>query len=310
MNKIRPQLFLALTLTHAFFISRGQDIRPLVDSFFLEISSGKTVPIPPEILTPMKGSSVLEMIKPYLADSSNWVRGKAHDVVHRIASHAPTSSPVRMHGIIILTESLKDKDASNVRSALRYLTTYGKGDFSKEAKDSLINRIKLKPADLDQLIKLAGFLNLTQIKDEIRPYAQAGNPKQIRWAVLLALARMGDAAALKDLMQRVSKLPVNDDVVYKIFPDLIYTRQKKSLDYMIEALNSDVKNCMSADAEKEVEIFCGYRIMEQLAPVIQDYPFKLDLSGDLQTDDYPSALSTVRNWFRAHKDYTILTDHF
>jgi hypothetical protein len=121
---------------------------------------------------------------------------------------------------------------------------------------------------------------------------------------------MDDAPALKDLMQRVSKLPVNDDVVYKLFPDLIYTRQKESIDYMIEALNSDVKTCFTADAEKEVEILCGYRIMEQLAPVIADYPFNLDESGDLQTDDYPSALLTVRNWFRTHKNYTILTDHF
>jgi HEAT repeat protein len=215
-----------------------------------------------------------------------------------------------MNGVLILTESLKDNDPGNVRSALHYLTTFSKGDFSQGAKDSLITRIKLKTSDFDQLIKLAGFLNLSQIKDEIKPYAQAGNPKQIRWAALLALARMGDAPAMKDLMQRVSKLPVNDDVVYKLFPDLIYTRQREALAYMIEALNSDSKNCRSADAENEVDILCGYRIMEQLAPIIQDFPFKLEDSGDLQTDDYPAALLTVRKWFSTSKDFTILSDQF
>jgi hypothetical protein len=276
----------------------------------MDVRAGKITSIPPEILMSANGNEVLERLKPYLQDSTSDIRAKACQITHNIASDATSSSAIRMNGVLILTESLKDNDPGNVRSALHYLTTFSKGDFSQGAKDSLITRIKLKTPDFDQLIRLAGFLDLSQIKDEIRHYSQADNPKQIRWAALLALARMGDAPAQKDLMHRVSRLPVNDDVVYKLFPDLIYTRQREPFDYMIEALNSDAKNCKSADAENEIEILCGYRIMEQLAPIIQDFPFQLDHSGDLQTDDYPAALVTVRKWFSKRKDYTILTDQF
>jgi hypothetical protein len=67
---------------------------------------------------------------------------------------------------------------------------------------------------------------------------------------------------------------------------------------------------MAADAEKDARIVCGYRIMEQLAPVIAEYPLQLDEFGDLQTHDYPSALEHVREWFLKHKTYTIRNDKF
>jgi hypothetical protein len=37
--------------------------------------------------------------------------------------------------------------------------------------------------------------------------------------------------------------------------------------------------------------------MELLAPVIVDFPVKTDITGQLETDDYPAALQTVRKWF-------------
>lgn len=307
-NKITPY-FIALSLNLITSVSSAQDISQLCESFFTDVRSGKITPIPAEILLPVNANSVFDILKPYLDDSISSIRAKAYEITHRAAS-AATSPPIRIKGVLALTQSLSDADILNVRSGLQYLTAFSKEDFSKSAKDSVIKNNKIKNSEFDQWIKLAGFLHLTEVKDEIRPYVQAGNPRQIRWATLLALARMGDAPALNDLMQRVSKLPVNDDLIYKVFPDLIYTRQRESLDYMIQALNSDEKNCMSADAEKETEILCGYRIMEQLAPVIKDYPFKLDESGDIDTEDYPAALLTVRSWFRTHKKYIILNDRF
>jgi hypothetical protein len=44
--------------------------------------------------------------------------------------------------------------------------------------------------------------------------------------------------------------------------------------------------------------------------VIEGYPLKLSASGDVETKDYPAALKTVREWFKAHSDYKILKDRY
>jgi hypothetical protein len=48
--------------------------------------------------------------------------------------------------------------------------------------------------------------------------------------------------------------------------------------------------------------------MEQVAPVIKDFPVKADESGDLDVSNYAAALQQVRGWFVANTSYQILTD--
>ena len=103
---------------------------------------------------------------------------------------------------------------------------------------------------------------------------------------------------------------MNDNLVYNIFPDLVFTRRPEAIAFLIEEIGSNEKNCLSADVEREVSIPCGYRIMEQLAPVIEGFPFDLDESGDLKASNYPAALATVRQWFSDHKTYVILNSRY
>jgi hypothetical protein len=99
-------------------------------------------------------------------------------------------------------------------------------------------------------------------------------------------------------------------VVYEVFPDLVYTRKREAIDYLIEALNSNSKNCESANAENAERIPCAYRVMEMLAPIIENYPLKRNESGDIETNDYPTALQKVKDWFKENKNYKILKDNF
>ena len=69
---------------------------------------------------------------------------------------------------------------------------------------------------------------------------------------------------------------------------------------------SDQTNCHSADNDNPTSILCGYRIMEQLAPVIKDYPLTLDASGDVKTNDYKKSLELIRNWLKQNKDIYII----
>jgi hypothetical protein len=190
------------------------------------------------------------------------------------------------------------------------LTHFKKTDFSPAALDSFGKYFRTGSPYIDRVVKLAGFLGLHKLTEDIRPYAQPGNAVPIRWAALLAMARLGEPSAIADITRRVKKFPLNDNLVYDIFPDLIYTRRRELIAITVEVLEHDEKSCLSASPDKEVPIPCGYRIMEMLAPVIDGYPFHLAQSGDIRTEDYPEALQQVRQFFSTNKEYEIRTDQY
>jgi hypothetical protein len=308
-TKVYARHFMCLTLIASAYICRAQDIDDVVSAYFKEIKSGKYPPVPEQFSALKNTDVLLNSVQPFLKDSATVVRSKAYDLVYLVSSPSKISA-VRTLAVDILVRACKDNDFGNASLTVDYLKSFLPQDFTDVAKDSIRNMIKSENPHCQQLIKLAGFLHLIDLTEEIRPYMQPGNSTKLRWAAILTLARMGEPSAVKEMIKRVSKLPVNDDVVYQLFPDLIYTRQREALDYIVNAMKSDEKNCRSADAEAETFAICGYRIMEQLAPIIEGIPITLDPSGDVKTSDYREALGAVRKWFLAHKNYKILTDRF
>lgn len=308
-KKVKILFLTVLTIIISPLMSNSQDVREAMTLYFSEVRHGKFPPVPKTLSLSENSKNTLEAITPYLTDTLQDVRAKALSLVNLAGNNARQGS-MRELAVQKLIMGIKDKSSGNAGSSLEYLSNFLQDDFNAIAKDSIRKLFKQKTLHYDKLIKIIGFLDLKDLAETIRPLSSQGNPHQLRWAALLALTRLQDATARQELMNRVRKLPVNDDVVYEIFPDLIYTRDREAINYMVELIHSDGKFCISPDAEREIPIPCGYRIMEQLAPVIKDYPLQIDESGDLKTEDYLAALASVRYWFTKHKDYSILTDKY
>lgn len=304
------KLYFVVLLLLACSASHGQDLRTTLTAYFSEVRSGKYQSIPKNLFQPENAKSTLTSVVPYLKDSSAIVRAKAYALV-QLVGNTTRQDNLREDAVTKLAEGVKDRDSGNAGLAIGYLQGFRKEDYTSAVKDTLVNIFGRRPPHLKEYIKLIGFLELTQTRDDLRALAQQGNAsRQERWAALLALARMDDRYATDDVIKRVSKLPVNDEVVYQIYPDLVYTRRKEIIGILIDQLNSDAKNCESADAERPANIPCAYRVMEMLAPAIEGYPVKLDASGDIDAKDYTEALQKVRTWFRSHPDYKINKDKF
>jgi hypothetical protein len=288
----------------------AQDVKEHLSRYFTEIRSGKYPSIPLPLGLPENAKKTLSAVTPFSKDSSAVVRSKAYAIV-RYAGSKSRQANIREQCAMQLLQACRDKNSANVGTALDYLTEFTVEDFTKVAKDTLRNIYKSQPSNIGKVIKLIGFLQLNDLQPSIQVLAQNKDANKFdRWAAQLALARMNNQQMTDNIMTRVKKLEVNDDVVYDIFPDLIYTRQPQAFAYLIEVLNSDTKNCSGADAETDVRIPCAYRVMEQLAPVIEGFPVSLDASGDIDTKDYPGALKTVRNWFQQHKDYKTINNKY
>lgn len=275
--------------------------------YFSRVKSGLSTTRPESALKAGKPKSHLSALKPYLNDTLPTVRAAAADCTHFVTIRASDPSD-RMAGVDLLLQTYREDDASHNSTRLTWLEDYTREDYSAFARNAVRDLVRREPAYFDRILRLAGFLQLSDLIPDIWPWTQTGNPSAIRWSALICLARLGDAAATTAVLARAKNLPLNDDVVYRLFPDLIYTRSPDIIAFVVEALHQNEPNCLAANGESQVRIDCGYRIMEQLAPVIEGFPVEVDISGDLKTDDYPGALERIRSWFRRNPDYTIL-DH-
>lgn len=181
-------------------------------------------------------------------------------------------------------------------------------DFSTITNDSLKSLLQPATKNLSRILLEAGKTNRTEFIDPLISFLQANNKlsPQIKWSAHLALARLGEPNAVNYVVQRIRKLGVNDDVVYELFPSLIYTRQREAFEYVIQIIKSDEKNCKSADPENSEPVNCAYRIIEFLAPAVKDFPLQVDSSGDLKVDNYSIALHQAREWFASNPQYQII----
>lgn len=281
-----------------------------LENYFSQIKGGKQPNIPAEFGKPENATAILNLLPLYLKDSTALVRGCAASLSRLIGVQSKTAAQ-RSKAVQQLVAAAKDKDSGNAGAALMFLSEFRKSDFSLVDQDTLFNMLKRKAPHLNLLIRLMGYLEIQSSKNELFNLSQTSSlSRRDRWAALLALARLGDQQAIDNMMARVRKMPVTDAVVYEVFPDLIYTRTHEATDYMIEALYSDSKNCESANSESSQRIPCAYRVMEMLAPVIETYPLKLSESGDIDSNDYPMALETVRAWFKVNRNYKISKEKF
>lgn len=290
-------------------VLKAQDSKIGLDSYFNGIRDGKNTPVPPVIIGSENSNSTLNDLSVFYNDTSSDIRSAAYSITQQIGK-AAEERDVRQKAVYQLIKACSDKNSGNVSMTLNFLTTYKTSDFSTQARDAVPALLYSKPPHLDKVFRLIGFLEVSSVIRNLRFYTTPGNDQGERWAAIISLARMNDPTAIQDMMTRVQKLPVNDDVVQTIFPDLVYTRQKAAIDYLIQALKSNEKNCASANPNSDEKIVCGYRIMEMLAPAINGYPLELDASGDIKTDNYKEALATVRAWFDDNKDYEINRDTF
>lgn len=300
-------LFIFVFLTISFNVS-GQ--KKSLENYFAQVRAGKYPTIPPEINKPENATATLNALPGYLSDSTVAVRAKAA-LLARVVGTQSKISTMRTKAVQQLIAATKDKDSGNAGSALTYLTEFKKTDFNKLNRDTLYAIFKRKPAHLNTLIRLMGYLEIQSSKNDLFNLSQNTSiGRKDRWAAMLALARMDDQQAIDDILNRIKRMPVTDAVVYDVFPDLVYTRRPEAVAYLVEALNSDAKNCESANSDSNERIPCAYRIMEMLAPVIENYPLKQNATGDIETNDYPAALQKVREWLKVNKGYKILKDRF
>ncbi len=257
-------------------------------------------------ITELPSGQVIKAYVPYTNDSLSEVRAIGYNGIYKAGIRAVDAAD-RITAVSLLIKALSDDDHGIAGQAAGYLTEFRKDDFNAESRYLLSQMVKGNPPYLAKIIKLTGYLGIDEL---IYNYSLMTKENRYRssekMAMLMAMARMGDSASVNTVMARISKLPVNDDVVYNIYPDLAYMRQKKAFDFLFDKIMSDSKDCRSSNPDNEKPIICAYRIMQLVAPYVADFPVKTDKWGEIIITDYDKTLDDVRKWITEHKDnYTL-----
>ncbi len=239
--------------------------------------------------------------KRYTADSLENIRSLAFDAI-AVSGQKAKDLQIRQLAVDILVNGCTDKEAAMRKNIASQLEHFLKPDFTDSSKLKLVSLLKLESSYFQNTVKLIGYLEMDTQAPILKNMLDSGIIKNrtLQWDIHLCLARMGDKTEINYCVDMVRKTGLNDKVIYNLFPDLAYTRSKEAVDYMIEVLNSDLKDCFSTNPDNPVQISCAYRVIEFLAPIIMDFPLKTDKDGELEVDDYEKALTACRKWFKKH----------
>lgn len=253
---------------------------------------------------------VLNSLKEFHADSTYKVRLEAYKLTYKLGLIS-TELETRQAAVSALVGGVRDKNRSIQGWSVQHISVYNREDFTSETKGQITQAISTNPQNLPELIKVAGYLNIPEAKGGIENIALTSSNTSDKLAAYLALARMGQADYSAKTTSIIRRQALNNNVVYELVPALIYTRQKQCIDYAIEILYVDEKNCGSSNPDNPTKILCAYRVMEYLAPVIKDFPFGLKTSGDIDADNYKTALIETREWFlKMGSTYEIIDNSF
>jgi len=313
---MKKALLISFLLVSVAGISSGQSVRQFKKQLYKEIKyfrEGKLNSINVsdyQAYIAKFPAEVLRETEQYAEDSLYGIRSFAGDVYFWVAKESKDTS-VRHKAIYLMAKQCSDKDQNLRERASNHLKEFSKQDFDSRTRLLLASYFKGSPDIYRYTARLAGYLDMDDQIPVIKQLLDDSTlSNRARWELELTLARLGDDDAAYYCTNFVMMQGINDRIIQYLFRDLIYTRSRIAFDYIIERLNDDAPYCRPANPYSSKSIVCGYRLMELLAPVVQDFPYDYYSTGQLKAPDYREALDTVRQWFNTHPDYVIKRDKF
>lgn len=239
----------------------------------------------------------------FFNDSVSAVRSKSYYLIYKKGIVVPDEK--KENAVSILIKGCSDKNGGIVGNLLSYLMDFPNNSFNENSKQEVSNLLNQKKIfHYKKLAKLAGKIN-TGAEKLNKTFLDPKTSKEDKWISALSLSRQGSNKHTEFCLNLIKDTPIDNNSVAYLIPELIYTRQKQSVDYCIQIIYSDKKVCSSANPDKPEKILCGYRIMELIAPIIVNFPFKTNALGSLITDEYEKALEITREWLTNNPNYQI-----
>lgn len=241
---------------------------------------------------------LLKKIKKYTKSKEQRKRYLSYKLIAKCGKNT-NNIKQRKLAVNMLVKGLQDEEISIKKKCGKELSKFRKDDFEKKSKAKIELLLHSKKVTRNTIL-LAGWLgdvSFSASLDTIRNRKVSTKlERRQQWSANLALARMYDQVAVNSIQKVLKRQKINSRILHAIGKDIIYTRHPDLYQWLIDILNSDEKNCNSFNPNTSEKVMCAYRAMELLAPAIEGFPVRTDKWGDLEIDDYESALKNCREW--------------
>jgi len=255
--------------------------------------------------------AVIEETEPLKTDTLAQIRSFGIQLSDRAGTFS-SDTAFRKQVVYELAKACKDEDGTIRSFASGSLKRYTKQDFSDNAKQELKDILELDHTYYGNIVQLVGYLDMTEEIKQLEGLLgdMALNDIRIKWKLNTALARLGSQESIDYCVNYAKSKDMNDLLVKFVMSDLAYIKQPETIGFLVSELYNDEKNCRSANPMSSAKITCAYRIMELLAPVVKDYPYKAKYGTQLDAPSYEKAVDDIRQWFQDNPNYEINREQF
>lgn len=191
---------------------------------------------------------------------------------------------------LLFDVALNDTDLSLARTAEESLLGFSAAGFSDEMRQKIQAYLERnhKIGRPISMVTLAGVMEVVSAIKILREIAVT--PRGSRWAATLALARMGDPAAIQQVVAKAER-SVEMHEHHRAMDELVFIRQPDAVAALVRVLFSEDKPHQDGDA---FTTKYAQGATERLARIVRGFPVK-----SLGTSSSLEELEVARQWVMA-----------
>lgn len=277
------------------FRGECQDLKSDIDGYFSDFKVNRLNTAALSRINRLPdNSSILGYLAVYQNDSMPNVRAEAYRLIGNLSSAGANRKEGSQKYIRALLQGLKDRSLPVNLSAIRYLTLFKPTYFEKENVSTILSATRRVPVKGD-FFKLLGFIGSSAVLDTLKSYEIVGMSTEERWALKLALARIGDSTSISFVCSVFDNTTKNSNDFIRLLPDFSYTKNRQVIGKMLKLTVDDKLRCRSQNPSSEEQIPCSYYIIPYLCYSIANFPVEVDGFGEL-VDDYRDAMQKIAVW--------------
>lgn len=298
MKSIALALFFLVSLSA---LSQS-DLTRQINTLMAQLRSGQSMTADREkILNTGNYKDATEALGKYVSDTVPAVRIAALSLYSSTALRSKDKALIRKSVKNILGNAVLNNSLNS--QIVNLLKRYTKQDFESEELQLMKSLLNSEENNIGALAKVyafaAGPAAQNDLKDWLaKPTLSKGDKKDLK----LALVRSGDQNYAQKMIETLKQQVVNDELIYSALPDVLYTKNRDMVAFLLNAVMSDAKKCSSANNDDPVPMTCAYRLIEQLAPHILHFPVSINEKGEIDAKDLNQSLTEVRAWITKNKD--------
>lgn len=297
MQRKKGILLILFACLSPFLQIKGQDTENLIQEFITAYQKGSVSSALAGQIFNRDEKEVLSLLQKYHSDKNDRIREASWYLTAAIGRKT-VHSDVRKDVLMQLIQGCRDSNPWVASKNLAQLKNFNRSLFDAPAKKALEEIFRATANPPEELIRIAGFAGCRNLIPDFknRTIGRQEKNQQLQWVYYLALARMDDREAIRYCMKRIRKLPVNDETIEDMFPDLIYMRRKEAFDYLLEVAMDRSSRCSSSNPDNEQAIPCTAKILGMIAPYLAGFPVQ-DTAG-FSTLSSEETIALVNNWMK------------